>query len=295
MGDAIKSIVLVPIGGLCNRLRATFSAMALARDCRVPLRVVWLRDKGLNARFSDLFEPLPDIAVTVVDSRSWMRYGVARRRNLYLPALWQRYAFDSFLTESVLTPLCNNLAQEELSGQIRDLLSGNVLIQTGLGFYPADDKQLMQRLVPSRQVRSLMEDRQKRITPHTVGLHIRRTDNGEAIKHSPTEAFEAAMRKDLQQDAQTEFYIATDEPAVAAALARRFPTCVWQEEKATRATVEGMQEAVAELLTLIACPRFHGSYWSSFSDMIVACHQEGQADIIDVEQKNHQAFNQKST
>lgn len=292
--DRIKSITLVPLGGLCNRLRAIMSAVALARDCHVPLRVMWLRDAGLNARFEDLFEALPDSSVTIVDTRSWMRYAIARRRNLFLPALWQRCTFDTMLTESVLMPLCNDSASEELAGHVRNRLSGNVLIQTGLGFYPADDRQLTTLFVPRLEVRRMMEERLSLITPHTVGLHIRRTDNAMSIKHSPLEAFETAMEADVERDAATKFYIATDDPAVMTRLAARFQGRVKSSMKTMsrqgdgkpmgffsgRSTLEGMQEAVAELFTLITCPRFHGSYWSSYSDMVVACHQAGQADII---------------
>lgn len=292
--DRIKSITLVPLGGLCNRLRAILSAVALARDCRVPLRVMWLRDAGLNACFEDLFEPLPNSAITIVDTESRMRYAVARQRNLFLPALWQRCAFDTILTESTLMPLCNDSAPEELAGRVRNTLAGNVLIQTGLGFYPADDRQLMALFVPGQEVRRMMEERLLLITPHTVGLHIRRTDNAMSIKHSPLEAFETAMEADIARDAATAFYIATDDPAVMTRLAERFQGRVVSSMRlmthkrdskptgffAGRSTPEGMQTAVAELFALIACPRFHGSYWSSYSDMVVACHEAGQADII---------------
>ena len=276
----MSEMTLVPLGGLCNRLRAMLSAMALARDCGVTLRVVWLRDKGLNARFSDLFEPIQEETVIIEDTGAWWRYGVARRRNGYLPALYQRLAFDTIITESDLERI---ITSEASTATIRERIKGRVLIQTGLGFYPCDESEMMKLFVPSPAARRIIEERTQRITPHTVGLHIRRTDNLESIAHSPLEAFVAAMQRDLERDPKATFYIATDDPSVASDLTLRFPSSYFYNSTVTRSTVAGMVTAVAELYTLMACPRFHGSYWSSFSDMVVACHREGEADIIDVQ------------
>lgn len=276
----MSELTLVALGGLCNRLRAMLSAMALARDCGLTLRIVWLRDKGLNARFSDLFEPIAREDVIIEDSGAWWRYGVARRRNGFLPALYQRFAFDTLISEGELEGL---IAAGTAAATLRERIKGRVLIQTGLGFYPCDDSELTRWFVPSAAVSKIIEERKQRITAHTVGLHIRRTDNTQAIAHSPLEAFEAAMRHDLERDPNTTFYIATDDPSVASDLTLRFPSSFFFNSAVTRSTVEGMVTAVAELYTLMACPRFHGSYWSSFSDMVVACHREGEADIIDIQ------------
>lgn len=272
------SITLVPLGGLCNRLRAMLSARALARDCGVRLRVVWLRDQGLNARFADLFEPVDDIIVD--DSNAWWCYGVARRRNGYLPALWQRCAFDTILSEQDLERLITSDAADAM---VRERMHGKVLIQTGLGFYSCDDSELTRLFVPSSAVKRVIEALKPQITSHTVGVHIRRTDNAEAITHSPLEAFEAAMQGDLERDPLATFYIATDDPSVASRLTSRFPSSFFNKNAVTRSTVDGMVTAVAELYALMSCPRFHGSYWSSFSDMVVACHRDGEADIVDVQ------------
>ncbi len=308
----MKSLTLVPLGGLCNRIRAILSAISLAQDCGTPLHVVWLRDSGLGACFSDLFEPLPaylyvqsqasPIPFRCSESTSLARYGVPLRRNFFLPGIWQSLHFTTILREKELVSMVATDASQAAS--FRDRLHGHVLIQTGLGFYPTDDRAFTRLFIPTAPVRYLLTSRQNRITAHTVGVHIRRTDNVQSIKYSPIDAFESAMEKDLQRDSQTEFYVATDDPSVISALSARFPSRIitppssvtlspWRSVFSSplrfnsfskaRSTVQGMQEAVAELLTLIACPRFHGSYWSSFSDMVVACHEKGTADIIRVE------------
>lgn len=302
----LQSIVLVPLGGLCNRLRAMQSAMALARDVQAPLHIIWLRDAGLGARYSDLFAPLAPwllpaegrLPLSVTDSSAF-RYAAPTRRNLRLPALWQRLAFDTCLSEAHLRALLQTPAdKEQLLERLRPRLRGRVLIHTGLGFYPSDDTRLPHLFVPSSPVRSLLDTRLPLLTPHTVGLHIRRTDNQMSALRSPLSAFEAAMAADIARDPEATFYLATDDASVAETLASRHPgriltspcqtsvgaTSSSQTNRrgfyAGRSDVQGMQEAVAELFTLIACPRFHGSYWSSFSDAVVGCHPVGTADIV---------------
>lgn len=284
----IRMIVLVPLGGLCNRLRAIMSAIELAQRWQVELRIVWLRDAGLNARFTDLFLPLSSLK----ESDAWYKYGVPRRRNLWLPSCWQQWHFDSCLTEAQLIEvLGQQITEEELSQVLRSKVHGKVLIQTGLGFFPTDDLLFLHFFQPSGQVRKLQEPRLEYITEHTVGVHIRRTDNVLATLHSPLSAFEAKMMADVKRDAATRFYVATDDASVITRLQSLFPGRIINSPLQTgntyksgffhgRSSTEGMLEAVAELFTLIACPRFHGSYWSSFSDAVVGCHADGLADII---------------
>jgi len=282
----VKSLVLVPLGGLCNRLRAMLSALSLARDCQVPLEIVWFRDEGLNARYDDLFLPfsIPEelqslyASVTLTESTSWCRYGVARKRNLWLPTLYQRCAFDTILTEKpLLAMLAQGLPVKELSETVRGCLHGRVLIQTGFSFYPSDDSLFTRFFRPAAAVEALIEQRRSMITPHTVGIHIRQTDNAQSIAHSPLNAFEAAMRVDIERDPAATFYVATDNPSLLRVLEACFPIC-YSTASPSRSSVVGMQEAVAELWTLMSCPRFHGSYWSSFSDTVVALSPHG--DII---------------
>jgi len=288
----VSALTLVPLGGLCNRLRAILSAIALARDCEVSLQIVWLRDKGLNARFDELFVPMKDSPaaqdsgwqeMVLTESSENFRYSVARKRNLWLPSLYQRLAFDTCMTDKdLLSILRQGLCDDDLKKAVRERLRGRVLLQTGFGFYPADDSLTTRLFVPNEAVRRLIEARSKLLTPHTVGLHIRRTDNQASIAHSPLSAFEAAMEQEMKDNPETTFYVATDSSEVLTTLGKRFPIR-YSTGTNSRSSVEGMQEAVAELLTLISCERFHGSYWSSFSDMIVAAHQAGTADIIYVE------------
>lgn len=52
----MEKIILVPVGGLANRMRAVASAVTLTYRVRRKLEVLWFRDWGLNAPFFKVFE-----------------------------------------------------------------------------------------------------------------------------------------------------------------------------------------------------------------------------------------------
>ena len=72
----MKSLTLVPIGGLANRFYAITSAIAFCRDHDITLRVIWFKDKGMGADFHSLFELSETVdkhKVEIVDAK-WFHY-----------------------------------------------------------------------------------------------------------------------------------------------------------------------------------------------------------------------------
>lgn len=264
-------ITLTPLGGLANRMRAILAAWTLAQRTDAALRVVWLRDIGLNCRFDGLFRPLPrGIELTEGTDRDWMRYGVPRKRNAFLPKLYQSSHFGRTLFDKRLAKLAGR--PERLEQLVR---GRTVLIASGLGFYPADDALMGRFFVPTEELRQAVGER-CRPFGRTVGLHIRRTDNRMATDGSPLPLFMAAMRRELEADASTTFYVASDSEKVKAELRREFPGRVLcSDRRADRSTAEGMREAVVELFALTRTARFYGSYHSSFSDIALVLHPRG--------------------
>ena len=63
----MMKIIIQPLGGLCNRMRVIVGAAELAKHLHRQLVVIWTQDATLNARFSDLFEPIP---YKVIDIKS---------------------------------------------------------------------------------------------------------------------------------------------------------------------------------------------------------------------------------
>lgn len=96
-----ESIWLVPVGGLANRMRAIDSAVALSRQCGSELHIVWFKDPGLNCRFDQLFAPIdrPGVTVTEASRLDLLRYDRPRRKNFFIPRLFQQPAFDRRMYE----------------------------------------------------------------------------------------------------------------------------------------------------------------------------------------------------
>ena len=46
-----RYILLVPVGGLANRMKAIDSAIKLSRKTNSELHIIWFKDRGLNCRF----------------------------------------------------------------------------------------------------------------------------------------------------------------------------------------------------------------------------------------------------
>lgn len=263
------TLTLSPLGGLANRMRAILAADTLCREVGSELKVVWMRESGLNARFCDLFQPLSVADVQELEQKDYFLYAPPLKRNLFIPYLSQKFRFDVSLFDWHLAALQQN--PEKLASMLK---GKNVFVASGLGFFPTDDALFTQYFKP---LPSLVEEVKKRtaaFTDNTVGVHIRRTDNVMSIKCSPVDAFVERMKA---FPVTMNFYLATDDENVKSLMLKEFPNRVGSSScKADRSSLEGMREAVVEMFSLAKTSHFLGSYYSSFSDIIVAMNQHGE-------------------
>lgn len=262
---------MIPQGGLCNRLRVVLSALAVS-ELGADVRVGWSATRECRARFADLFEPLrtlhpdaPSIAEAEADGsfriteRHW--YDVPQsRRNLHLPALLRRLRYERQLV---------NYRGEDAAALLAFARAHkSIYVSTGYALcrYAPDMARL---LTPVEPLRAEVARLTSAFDAHTVGVHVRRTDNAVSIAHSPLDAFVQAMQATLAADPAAHFFLATDDPAVRTSLRSAFPGRIsCQEISAVRRdTLSGVRQAVVDLFCLARAPRLLGSYWSSFSDM----------------------------
>jgi hypothetical protein len=98
-----------------------------------------------------------------------------------------------------------------------------------------------------------------------VGVHIRRGDNTTSITESPIEAFLDHMNK---EPASTKFYLATDSSIVKNTLLGLFKERIYTRNIVLdRHSQEGMAGCIQDFVSLSACSKIIGSYWSSFSEL----------------------------
>ena len=256
----MKRLTLIPIGGLGNRIFAIASTIAYCREQKCPLRIVWFRDWGMGARFQELFELSDKVKnVEVIDAR-WQDYiyDRPRRRNLWLPYLYQRFAFDERLYErKIYREGTDTILPYLQSARNPYLVFWAELPQVD---YNTDCLRLI------RPIALQVAERTKSFSGNTIGVHIRRTDNIRSIQNSPLTLFIEKMRQELATHPDVKFYVASDSMQEKQELANLFPDkiiTVWKETN--RSSRQGIEEALVELYTLAATRKILGSAGSSYS------------------------------
>lgn len=258
---SMPHLTLVPIGGLCNRLRAIASVRHLLHhDALLHVDVAWQANDECAATWSELFAPTCWEQEQLSFRPARWSDALARLRNLHLPSLlrrWQGYDAQWPNFQSSLTPY-------ELSQKLR--AHRHIYIATGYELLPTPPS-AWHALQPQPWISERIEALSQQIDAHTIGLHIRRTDNAMSRLHSPDHLWTVAIERAIEHDAVVRFYLATDDANLKSQLLARYPQrIITQPCQGTRSNLQGMEEAVVDLFTLARCSKLLGSYWSSFSD-----------------------------
>jgi len=250
-------LTLVPLGGLCNRLRIVFSAIQAASQTNGGICVEWAANSECHAHFSELFLPVSTGSLRITDRHWWAT--PSRKRNAYWPclvraAMGYRLQRESYVPESA----------DELSSILQSKHKCFISSSSQLCSY---SRPCIDRLVPQPDIQHNIDRITAKYVKKTVGVHIRRTDNAAAIAHSPLEAFRRALDNEIRQDFNVRFFLATDDETVKTSLQQEYPDrIIAQHTSVRRDTLQGMKEAVTDLFCLAATRKIIGSYWSSFTD-----------------------------
>ena len=265
-------LTLIPIGGLANRLRTIASAVALARQTHHDLFIIWYKDTGLNCRFDQLLQPFAqsDIQLKEATLADLLVYDRPRKKNLWLPGLFQRFLFDGRLYDP---------APELAPGSLFDFVRWarnfrRAYLATCYPFFPANPALYGQLFLPAPCVEERIQTFTERFSTHTVGVHIRRTDNARAIARSPLSLFIKEMEREVEAHPDTLFFVASDSEQDKQALKERFGSrIITSDRPADRNSLQGMQEGAADFFTLSRTCKILGSCYSSFSEISALIHQ----------------------
>lgn len=241
-------MVLRPGSGLCNRMQALASGIILSRKLNRKCVIIWLVTDDLNARFEDLFEPLPYKMITMrLGSKIFSLVHILLRKLLFY--------VDDFLPDGTNVGAYYERWENKLkSSQILYIASGENILRTTKGF-------------EIFKVSSKVLSRNEIQADGYIGIHIRRTDNEWSKENSPTRLFEEAIEKELQENESQLFYLATDDPREEKHLKSLYPKNIIVRKKRSfgRDSIEGMQDAVLDLYNLSRCKKIYGCHRSSFS------------------------------
>lgn len=264
-GKMKRQVLLVPSGGLGNRMRVLACAVTMMETLPGRLDVVWFRHSGLNAAFSDLFEPVDGERLrlregSLLDALLLER---PRRNNLWVPRMFQRLLFRARLYEQYVTPLFRQ------GFDFRAWASrGNVYMATYTRFFPYEPATLRRLFVPVPRLRERIDGCCVAFTAHTVGVHVRRTDHADAIAESPLELFFEKLDAEMARRSDTRIYLATDSEDVKEEMKARYgQRLMCSGKQADRTSLAGIEDGVVEMFVLARTQKIYGSYLSSFSEI----------------------------
>ena len=250
-----KTLVVVPNGGLCNRLRVVLSGYLAAQQYGWSIRVEWGRDRNCWAHFDDLFEPLTAEHFSITHRSFWNNY--ISRKNLRLPGLLRVFMYDR--QQSQYCP--------QQHGDLPTFVQPYRKVYLSTGYALMDYPENMNRLLrPLPRLQERIDRIRQQFPAEIVGVHIRRTDLVVAMKNSTVEAFYAALDAEIAQHPAVCFYLATDDEQLKAEMQMKYGRRIlMQSTQCCRNTLAGIEEAVVDLWLLASTRKILGSYYSSYS------------------------------
>lgn len=259
-----STITFIPIGGLANRFFAIISAISFCQDHNVRLRVIWFKDWGMGASFNSIMELSQHFQnVEIIDAR-WKDYifDRPRKRNLWLPFLFQRFYFGKRIYEKDVYE--GDFSIDKLKEAV--LKQKSVYLVQCNFFYPKQGT--FQILRPSILIQKKIENRKKllKIDSNMIGIHIRRTDHVDSIKNSPLSLFVSKMEEEIRRDSSIRFYVASDDLVEKEKLRKIFgERVVAIFDEVRRDNQKGINDAMLDLYTLASMKKIYGSSNSTYS------------------------------
>ncbi len=68
-----KLLILIPFGGLANRMRVIRSGISLAQKYNLKLKIYWIKRDELNCGFEDLFQSIDGVTVNVLNNNFFLK------------------------------------------------------------------------------------------------------------------------------------------------------------------------------------------------------------------------------
>ncbi len=261
-------MTLLPIGGLANRMRAIASAVHLCRLSGCSLDVYWFRDKGLNARFGDIFKDIETDKVCIhVDSLlGKLLYDHPRRHNMWIPRVPQKLLFRNRVYD-------NEINDYERNKDIfmKFLAEGGLYVSSCYPIIDFNTDIFRDLFKPVEEIETKAYSVISNMSDYRIGIHVRRTDHIVSINNSPNELFYQAIDEELNLNNSLSIYLATDSENVKEDFKNKYGNRIFfSTSEADRNSVSGIMDAVAEMYVLSMTNKIYGSYGSSYSEVAAA-------------------------
>lgn len=257
-----RKLTLIPVGGLCNRMRVIDSAFSLFKDKDILVDIIWFKDWGMGCDFRLLFDPITkfqNIKIRDAGSSDYLLFDRPRKKNFYLPLPFQMLYYDKRIYEKeVIRLLKEGYSFFESDRSERIYCASYHRLHSGSNKY--------ELFRPVKELKAKINELSSSFNADTIGIHVRRTDNEQSVNFSPIELFEQRIKSEINQNDQTNFYLASDSEEVKEHLRDLFGSkLLTYPVKLTRGSEEGIKDALIELYILSRTNKIIGSSASSYS------------------------------
>ena len=263
----MRVLILTPVGGLANRIRAIEAAYSYAAKHSSVLKIIWEQNNILNASFSECFQPIADVQVINIDYSGYNFIPKVKRKIIPLLS-------EGILRISSFEKISDGVVRGNLEASLKPKpgdvffnhlaqMHPKIHIETCYEFYSASFPGLVQLNVSIQEkAKSIIQD-----FTCLIGVHIRRTDNLVAIENSPLELYLKKMNAEISENPDVYFYVSTDSDEVMQNLKAEYKgKIVTGAVERRRDTKTGIMSALIDLYCLSRCCKILGSVYSSFSE-----------------------------
>ncbi len=252
----LQHLILIPSGGLCNRLRTIASARRLCSQSNARCSVLWSW-----GNFRRYFCGVPDVRFY-----RKLRAEVDASICHYPHRLNPRRVVDVTVPVIAVQSAYVFWGSHESPLELRDLKR----------WLPALHPRLMRRVV----------DFSRKHLQNAVGFHIRRTDNTTATQYSPDSLFLREARQIIASGKK--IFLATDNINTERLLQRLFGKAVIVHPKRRKLRRRwprafdsvALEDDLIDLFLLARTEYVLGSYWSSFSAMAIELNGSSRSRIL---------------
>lgn len=256
-------IILYPTEGLANRMRSINAAFHFSQDCGARLNIFWVKDKGLNCDYTQLFRShkfIHDSKGLFLKCLFFFYQRMPSTRMVF--RVLEKWGLLKVFSQQDIESLLKYTAQKRIEHCL-------VVIRSCSNFYRSGTFK-PELFVLQPQIEELIKSEVEKFADNTIGVHIRRADNVKSISYSPLILFEKRMNSKLEACPDTKFYLTTDDQEVKSYFKQHDKwkdKVIMPQGVISRNSVAGIIQAVVEMFTLSRTKLIIGSYWSSFSEM----------------------------
>ncbi len=259
-----KTFVVIPRGGLGNRIRVVGSALNFSKVSGCRIVVVWQLTPELNCRYEELFNVVHGLKIYNAN-----RYASRLQETLCGIASKALHGIVDFYDDKSIN---------ELSDKIKNYKNGfsnYAVVRVNESFCGSDWD--ADWFLPAENLILTIDEVCQSYTSHTIGVHIRRQDNDQAILNSKTYCFIEKMNSMIDEYTDVKFYLATDCIETENMMCDLYGSRIIVRDKLLdRNESKGVKDALIDMYCLSRTDSIIGSYWSSFS---VAASQIGKVPL----------------